>query len=44
MSFVETDFLGDFIFVVDARTLLLFVIFHSTVCNQQFSPSHYKEI
>lgn len=45
MSFVESSFCGGFIFVVDASTsLLLFVLLHSTVCNQQFSPSHYKEL
>lgn len=40
MSFIETGFCGGFIFVVDASTvLLLFVLLHSRVCNQQF-PHH----
>lgn len=40
-SFVETDYLCSFIFVVDANDLL-FVLLHSPVCNQQFPPSLYK--
>lgn len=44
MSFVESGFLDGFIFVVDASILLLFVLLHSTTCNQQFSPSHYEEL